>query len=156
MINVLIPGFGDLTLRHVVFDYNGTLAFDGKISEQVRHDIIAMNQNLTLHVVTADTYGQAKSELRDLPVQVHLLEPGKEAEQKLQYVRSLQSKSVVAIGNGNNDSQMLKEARLGILLLGAEGSATAALKSAAMVVKNIGEVFGLLQNPLRLKATLRY
>ena len=156
MINVSIPGFGDLKLRHVVFDYNGTLALDGKISEQVRHDIIAMNQNLNIHVVTADTYGRAKSELQDLPLQVHLLEPGKEAEQKLQYVQSLQSKSVVAIGNGNNDRQMLKEARLGILLLGAEGSAIAALESADMVVKNIGEVFGLLQNPLRLKATLRY
>ena len=156
MINVSIPGFGDLKLRHVVFDYNGTLALDGKISEQVRHDIIAMNQNLNIHVVTADTYGRAKSELQDLPLKVHLLEPGKEAEQKLQYVQSLQSKSVVAIGNGNNDRQMLKEARLGILLLGAEGSAIAALESADMVVKNIGEVFGLLQNPLRLKATLRY
>jgi P-type E1-E2 ATPase len=156
MINVSIPGFGDLELRHVVFDYNGTLALDGKISEQVRHDIIEMNQNLNLHVVTADTYGRAKSELRDLPVQVHLLEPGKEAEQKLQYVRSLQSKSVVAVGNGNNDRQMLKEARLGIMLLGAEGGATAALRSADMIVENIGEVFGLLQNPLRLKATLRY
>ena len=156
MINVSIPGFGDLNLRHAVFDYNGTLALDGKISERVRHDIIAMNQNLNLHIVTADTYGQAKSELQDLPVQVHLLKPGKEAEQKLKYVRSLQSKSVVAVGNGNNDRQMLKEACLGILLLGAEGSATTALESADMIVNNIGEVFGLLQNPLRLKATLRY
>ena len=43
MIDIDIPGFGKLELHHAVFDYNGTLAEDGMIGD----DIMGMPLKLT-------------------------------------------------------------------------------------------------------------
>lgn len=50
---------------------------------------------------------------------------------------------------------MLKKAVLGIAVIGYEGASVKALNAADIVVKDINEGLGLLQNPKRLKATLR-
>ena len=31
MINIPVPGFKNLCIDHLVLDYNGTIAFDGKL-----------------------------------------------------------------------------------------------------------------------------
>ena len=36
MISKTIPGFGALRLQHLVLDYNGTLALDGRLPPAVR------------------------------------------------------------------------------------------------------------------------
>jgi soluble P-type ATPase len=50
---------------------------------------------------------------------------------------------------------MLREAALGIAVLGPEGLALDALQSADMVVPDIHAALSLLQDPRRLVATLR-
>jgi soluble P-type ATPase len=61
----------------------------------------------------------------------------------------------VAIGNGNNDQIILKEAALGIAVLGDEGVAASAMKSADIVVKSIHNALDLFLKPKRLIATLK-
>ena len=62
---------------------------------------------------------------------------------------------VVAIGQGSNDAGMLQAAALGICVLSPEGSAVETLLSADVVAANIYEALDLLEEPLRIVATLR-
>jgi soluble P-type ATPase len=55
-----------------------------------------------------------------------------------------------AIGNGSNDQLILKEAALGIAVLGDEGLSASAIKSADIVVKNIQSALDLFLKPRRL------
>ncbi|MBV9327442.1 MAG: hypothetical protein JO020_15490 [Chloroflexi bacterium] len=50
---------------------------------------------------------------------------------------------------------MLREAALGIAIVGPEGLAAGALAAADVVVPSISDALGLLRNPKRLIATLR-
>jgi soluble P-type ATPase len=70
-------------------------------------------------------------------------------------LKSLDLEKTVAMGNGNNDQLILKEAALGIVILGDEGISVTALKQADIMVKNISDALDLLLKPKRLTATLR-
>jgi soluble P-type ATPase len=59
MIEIDIPGFGELSLEHLVLDYNGTLAIDGYPVPGIEFRLQALSERLKLHVVTADTFGSA-------------------------------------------------------------------------------------------------
>jgi len=156
MIEIKIPNFGDLKLEHLVLDYNGTLALDGKLLVGVENRLIRLSKNLQLHILTADTFGNAASHLKGIPGNLHILKNDNEALQKEDYVKQLSPERVVAVGNGNNDRNMLKIAALGIAILGTEGCALSAIQAADIVVTDINHGLELLLNPLRCKATLRY
>jgi soluble P-type ATPase len=74
---------------------------------------------------------------------------------KFDFLKTLNLEMTVAIGNGSNDQIILKEAALGIAVLGDEGVSVSAIKSADIVVKNIQNALDLLLKPKRLMATLR-
>lgn len=67
MLEVVIPGFGSLRLRHLVLDCNGTLAVDGSMLPGVRRRLRALSRPFDIHVVTADTFSAARVVLADLP-----------------------------------------------------------------------------------------
>jgi soluble P-type ATPase len=83
------------------------------------------------------------------------LEPGSEAEQKMEYVEKLGNSSVAAVGQGTNDRLMLKDAGLGICIVSPEGTAVESLLNSDILVPDILSAFNLLLIPDRLKATLR-
>jgi soluble P-type ATPase len=85
---------------------------------------------------------------------VHI-QAGDEAAQKTEYVRSLGSSAVAAIGQGANDSAMLKESALGICVMSQEGTAVETLLAADLVVPDIFAALDLLEKPLRITASLR-
>jgi soluble P-type ATPase len=62
---------------------------------------------------------------------------------------------VIAIGNGSNDAAMLREAAVGIAVLGPEGLALDALLAADVAAPDILTALDLLRDPARLIATLR-
>ena len=156
MISIEIPGFGAVHLEHAVFDYNGTLACDGEISEPVRALLRRLQSQLKIHVLTVDTFGKVKKHLQGEPLTIHILKAGNEAQQKLEYVQSLGVERTICFGNGNNDVLMLQQARIGVAVIGEEGSGTSALNAADLVVRDITEGIELLFHPLRIKATLRF
>lgn len=155
MIAIEVPGRGQLTIAHVVMDYNGTLAEGGVLATGVAERLVALAQQVALHVVTADTFGLARAQLAGLPCQLTILPAGEQAEAKQAYVRALGAEQCVAIGNGRNDRLMLAEAAVGIVLLQAEGAARETLLSADVVCRQAAEALGLLLEPRRLIATLR-
>jgi P-type E1-E2 ATPase len=144
-----------LQLEHLVLDVNGTLAVDGRLLDGVGQRLSALNEQMSVHLVTADTHG-AQSELdRQLGLTAHRLIRGKEREQKAEFVDRLGAARVVAVGNGANDAEMLRCAALGIVVIGGEGASGAALAASDVVATNILDALDLLLHPQRLVATLR-
>ena len=155
MIEINIPGFGRLRFDHLVLDYNGTLAFDGRLISGVAELLGLLAEHLQIHIVTADTYGSVRQAFADSAFTVHVLSPGNEGEAKVGYVRNLGSKASVCIGNGINDQLMLKESGLGIAVFQEEGAAPPALLAADIVIPSIIDALNLLLHPQRLTSTLR-
>ena len=155
MIEVNIPGRGAIFLEHLVCDVNGTIAIDGELIEGIPRKISELKDRLKIHLLTADTHGFQKSIDQKLNLNSVRIQPGDEQNQKGDYINRLGCDSVVAIGQGANDAFMLKESAVGICVLSAEGTAVEAINAADLVVPDIFAAFGLLQNPLRLVASLR-
>lgn len=154
-MRITIPGSGDLELNHLVLDFNGTIARDGKLLSNLDKTFGELAEQYTIHVLTADTCSSVARELEGLPCRVQILESGQEAEQKERYVISLGADQVICLGNGCNDRLMLKAARLGIAVLEGEGSAVSAILQADMVARSIYDAMGMLLIPQRIVATLR-
>jgi P-type E1-E2 ATPase len=155
MIELTIPGKGNLRLAHLVTDVNGTLAKDGRLLDKVAKPLAALRDRLTIHLLTADTYGKQDNIDLMLGMRATRIQGGREAEQKAEYVVKLGAESVIAIGQGANDAAMLKAAAIGIAVLSDEGLAVEALLSADVVMATIHEALNLLEYPTRLIATLR-
>jgi len=155
MISIDIPGFRTLNLEHLVLDYNGTLAVDGQLLPGVAEALTVLAAQISIHVVTADTFGLAETNLKALPVDLTIAPPQAQTEAKLRYMSELGVDSVVAIGNGRNDRKMLQAAALGIAVVEQEGVATETLGAADVFCRNVLDALELLRHPKRLVATLR-
>jgi soluble P-type ATPase len=162
MVRVDAGNGGIYELEHAVFDVNGTLTQDGQLIPGVIERMHSLRQIVRIHLLTADTYETQGSINVSLAVDVEpkiawkILEKkdGAEDEQKKSYVANLGTDRVAAIGNGMN-GQMLAEAKLGIAVLGPEGTAVEALTAAKIVARDALTALDLLLHPLRLKASLR-
>lgn len=155
MIRIDVPGFGHLQLEHLVTDYTGTLSANGKLVDGVAGQLKELAKSLKLHVLTSDTFGTAKAELDGIDCELHILAGEDHDIQKETYIRKLGAEKVVALGNGRNDTRMLRLAALGIAVCQAEGCATSALAESDIVVTSAGAGLGLLTDPRRILATLR-
>lgn len=155
MITIDIPGWGQLTVAHLVLDFNGTLAVDGRLLPQVPETLNRLADQLAIHVLTADTFGTVRAAMAGVRCTVDILPPGQQDLAKRDFVRQLGAEQCVAVGNGRNDALMLQEAALGIVLLQEEGTAVTTLTAADVVCRTIQEALALLANPRRLVATLR-
>ncbi len=153
MIEIDIPGKEVLRLEHAVFDVNGTLALDGELLPGVAERLAALGQRLTLHMLTADTHGRQAAIDAVLGFRATIVSRG--SVEKAAYVLSLGGQGVVAIGNGANDAHMFQAAALSIAVLGPEGLAFDAIKSADVITGSILDALDLLLKPDRLRATLR-
>ncbi len=156
MFEVDIPGFGFVRLSHLVCDYTGTLSLDGKILPGVSERLNKIAEFLKIHILTADTFGKAKEELKNVNCEIHIL-TGKNIDiKKEKFVKTLGVENVVAIGNGRNDRKMLEAAKIGIAVCANEGCDIEAIKSANILVNSPLDALDLLLNPKRLIATLRF
>ncbi len=155
MLEIQIPGFGNLDLESLVCDYNGTLARSGRLAPEVRAMMLSIAAQLRIYVITGDSFGTATEQLRGLPCEIKTLPSQGQAKAKQEFVAELGSRHVVAIGNGRNDRLMLAEAILGIAVVGDEGVASQTAAASDVLVKHIADAFALLREPRRLVATLR-
>ncbi len=155
MIELTIPGRGQLRLEHLVTDVNGTLALDGALIDGLAKRIASVRDRLTVHLLTANTHGRQAVIDQQLNLTATRLRAGGEQAQKRQFVEELGAGTVVAIGQGANDAGMLDAAALGICVMSTEGVATETLMAADLVVPTIFAAFDLLDKPLRIVASLR-
>ena len=152
---VEIPHYKTLELQHIVLDFNGTIAKDGKLLVGVGPLIDRLAEEFKIYVITADTHGSVEKEMAGAKVRVAVLTSGDHTNEKEAFIRSLGADSVAALGNGANDAGMLKAAALGVAIVGDEGCATQTLLASDMVCRNIVEALELFVKPRNLIATLR-
>ena len=155
MIRIEIPGDKTINAKHLVLDYNGTIAIDGFVLKEIPELLVKLSAHLNVHVLTADTFGTVQKELKELPITIKILEPAKQDKQKLNYVKNLGLSNIIAIGNGKNDLLMLKKSALSIGVIQAEGAFSPILNSTNVICTNIIDALSLIINPKRLSATLR-
>jgi len=123
MIEINIPGYKNFRFEHLVLDFNGTLAFDGRLIDGVNQDLLGMSNHLHIHVLTADTFGSVKAELWGIPCDVSILAEDRQELGKLAVLERLGPETCVSIGNGRNDRLMLGASALGIAVVQQEGAA---------------------------------
>ena len=149
-----IPGWGSVDIKNIVMDLNGTLATDGRIPPEVIEKIGALSHLAKIYILTADTQGPAHEEILGMKAEL-IKVPNEDSKRgKLDFLKTLNLEMTVAIGNGSNDQLILKEAALGIAVLGDEGVSVSAMKSADIMVKNIQSALDLFLKPKRLITTL--
>jgi len=159
-ISIDIPGFG---LRHIdklLTDYTGTLSSGGRLTEGVRESLNRLAELLEIHVITADTFGLAREELRGIDTVFFLLAGERQDVQKQAYGERLGLAHCVVFGNGNNDRLLLKAAKefggIAIAVDNGEGCATDALIHSHIFIVGAVNALNLLLEPKGCKATLRF
>ena len=150
-----IPGREKIEIKDIVFDYNGTIAIDGKLIGDVSKNINELSSSFNFYVITADTYGTVKKELENTNCKVITIPALTQDISKLDFVKELGLNTCLSVGNGRNDKLMLKETILGIAILQDEGLCTETLLNSDILVKSIFDVFAFLKDSNRLIATLR-
>ncbi len=150
-----IPGGITIKADNLILDYNGTLARDGILLQGVAERIIQLARIFKIHVVTADTFGNAASQLKELPLKIVVIPRQEQAQQKLNFLEKIGCVDAVAIGNGRNDILMLKNAVLGIGIMQSEGCYSGIIASADLIYSDINDALDGLIHPDRIKAALR-
>jgi soluble P-type ATPase len=161
-ISLDLPGMGRREFRVFVSDFSGTLSRDGRLIPGVREALSKLSKKVDVHVITADTFGTAANALKGLQLKLHRLKgPGEDHDvQKREFLGALSVRSVVALGNGNNDRLLLKAVKegggLAIAVDNGEGCAVDALQNANLFISGALNALNLLLRTDRLKATLRF
>jgi len=150
-----IPGWGNIDIENIAIDLNGTVATDGRVPLEVKEKINSLSDQAKIYILTADTQGTANEEILGMNAELIKIPEEDSKQGKFNFLKTLNLEVTVAIGNGSNDQLILKEAALGIAVLGNEGVSVSAIKSADLVVKNIDNALDLFLKPKRLIATLR-
>lgn len=152
---ITIPNYKTLSIKHIVCDYNGTIAKSGQVLDGVLERFLVLGEQYMLHVITADTFGSVKTQLEGYGAEVKILSSSDHTQEKADYITHLEAEQTIAIGNGNNDVKMLKTAIMGIAIIGDEGCSTQAILSSDIVCKDINDALDLIIEPKGPIATLR-
>ncbi|WP_066498386.1 HAD family hydrolase [Abyssisolibacter fermentans] len=155
MINIDIPSYKKLDIEYIIFDYNGTLGFDGIVEEHTKSLLNKLSEKVKLYVLTADTNGNARKNLEGCNVELKIISKENGAQDKLKTIKELGTSKCIAIGNGYNDRLMLKHAELSICISSNEGCNVQAMSNSDIVINDINRCIELFIHTNRLIATLR-
>jgi soluble P-type ATPase len=155
MLPIRIPGKKDCVIEFLVLDMNGTLSTDGRIAAKVLDKINLLAKRLKVYILTADTRGDARQQLGRANVELVKIDEDDGALQKKRFLDKLGPEKTIAVGNGYNDHLIVKEAALGIAVIGREGAAKETIGNADVVVNEMLDALELILKPLRHQATLR-
>jgi soluble P-type ATPase len=150
-----IPGTGKYRIQNLLLDLNGTLTADGDIIAGIIPRLEKLGQEFQIYILTADTRGNIAEIAKKLKVEVIKLSGENTLEEKRENILKLGASNTIAIGNGQNDVGMLREAAIGIVVIGCEGACGRAIHAADLVVTSILDALDCILNPLRLVGSLR-
>ncbi|MGH3320463.1 MAG: HAD hydrolase family protein [Streptosporangiaceae bacterium] len=150
---IALPDEPELRLDHLLLDVNGTLTDRGGLIRGVADRVARAGSLLDVRLLSADTYGTLADVAQEVgAVAAERVHTG--ADKKAAATR-LGPATCAAIGNGTNDTELLRTVALGIAVLGPEGASSRALAAADVVCGSIADALDLLLDPRALTATLR-
>jgi len=97
MITIEIPGYKKIVAEHLVLDYNGTLAVDGILIPGLKDILNVLAEKIRIHVVTADTFGNAAAGLSGIPCTLTILAAERQQQQKARYIKHIGRHKTIAI-----------------------------------------------------------
>ena len=99
MMKTQIPGWGELEIKNLILDFNGTIAKDGKVLEGVKELLGKIHEaGIEIYVVTADTNGTVAAECETLPVHVKIFGSDTVARDKRCLCQELGCRNTASIG----------------------------------------------------------
>lgn len=155
MLTYDIPGLGEIKIENLVFDYNGTIAVDGELISGVKELFCELKKHANIYILTADTYGTAEAQCTETGISIETFPKGKAAQYKKEFVEEIGADKTICIGNGFNDIEMFKTARLSIGVIEKEGCSGKLLVNSDVIVNSMIDAAEVLLKGKRLKATLR-
>ncbi len=156
MIETEIPSLGKIAIKNIVFDLNGTLVMRGQISDNIKTKLKTLAKTVRVIIASGDIRGNLADIGKELGVETHRLKLDlPEDEEKRLLIEELGAENTAAVGNGVNDNKMLKEAKIGIAVMGQEGAAIETINNANIVVTDPAHALNLFLHPIILNATLR-
>jgi soluble P-type ATPase len=150
-----IPGRDNIEIENIVFDYNGTIAVDGKLIDGVKDLINSLAGQVDIYILTADTYGTVEKECGDMYAKVLTFPKENAGDSKKEIVKTLGGDRTICLGNGYNDIPMFEESIIAIGIIEGEGASGKLLSKADIVARNIIEGINIIMNKNMIKATLR-
>lgn len=152
-MKLTIPNAGDLELKTVILDLNGTLTVRGKLVQGVEEQTrLLKEKGLKVVLFSGDTRGTASKVVEKLGIDLVLTPDGKSKQVE---AKKLGANTCVAMGNGLIDYHLFKTVRLAIAVLQGEGISTRTALEADIIVPSITDALGLLLDEASLIATIR-
>lgn len=157
MRKINIPNYRIIIIKNILFDINGTLQFQGKISPELIIKFNELKKIYKIYLISADTRGNLKDIAETLDVDYIKIKPQEitEVEAKNNELIRLGKDVTVAVGNGNNDALMLKNAVLGIVILGNEGASIKSMMNSDVALPDPLSALNFLLDEKIMIATLR-
>jgi soluble P-type ATPase len=148
-----IPGQGQLMIKTIILDLNGTLSVGGAVPEGVKPRLDTLKElGFGVLFFTGNTRNDADDLARMLGIEWKL---AKNAEDKRNLALGLNPETCASIGNGLIDLELMKVVKLSIVTLQAEGVHVQTLLNSDIVVPTIHDALDLFIDSQRLIATLR-
>jgi len=154
MITIQRPGQEPFEIEFILIDFEGTLASDRRVHPKAKDKINLLSKRTKIYILTQGEKEVLAEVLKKVKAEIIYITEGKASQQKLDLLRKLEVNKTIAIGNGLDDAPMLEEARLGICIIGKEGTSSEAIEKSDIVLTNILDALDFLLKPLRQKATL--
>ncbi|TXT66486.1 MAG: putative Haloacid dehalogenase [Promethearchaeota archaeon] len=153
----IIPNVGTLKISTILFDINGTLQFQGKVSAQLIKLFKRLKMEFNVILISSDTRGNLKNIANKLGTTYIRINPENQTDTEAKNMELIRigKEHTIAVGNGRNDALMLKNAALGILILGSEGASTKSLLNSDIVFTNPIDAIHFLLDEKAVVATLR-
>lgn len=148
-----IPGQGQLEIKTIILDLNGTLSVAGSVPDGVKERLDQLKaKGFKVLFFTGNTRNDADDLATSLGIDWKL---AKDADGKRDLALGLEPETCASIGNGLIDLELMKTVKLRIVTLQAEGVHIQTMLSSDIVVPNINDALDLLIDEQRLIATLR-
>lgn len=148
-----IPGQGQLEIKTIILDLNGTLSVAGTVPDGVKQQLQRLKgRGFKVLFFTGNTRNDADDLAANLGVEWKL---AKNAEDKRNLALELEPESCASVGNGLIDLELMKVVKLRIVTLQAEGVHMQTMLNSDIAVPTINDALDLFLDEQRLIATLR-
>jgi soluble P-type ATPase len=154
MILIERPGQEPLEIEYLLIDFEGTLAMDRRVHPKAKDKINLLSKRLKIYIFAKEEKERVEEVLKRVKAEIVFLNRGEASKQKLELIQRLGAFRTAVIGNGIDDLSIMKEAALGMVILGKEGTSGVLIQIANLVFTDVIDALDFLLKPLRQRATL--
>ncbi len=148
-----IPELGELEIKNIILDLNGTLGNYGKVKQTTKDLLLKLKQEgYNLILISGDIRGNAADLAKELNLELLI---GKNSKEKAIQAKKFDKNKTASIGNARIDIGTFENSVLSIATLQNEGIHTGIIKYVDIIVTDIDDALRLFLNKKALEGTMR-